>query len=76
MHQFFWPLVLAFLFALPVVVSYLNEWLNKFAYRITLGWELLALSGLSLVVLALGVLTINGLKLARQNPVAFIKVDH
>ncbi len=75
-RQFFWPLSIAFLCALPLVVTFLGEWLSKFAYRISMGWQLLTLSGLGLILLALGILTVNALRAARQNPVEHIKVDH
>ena len=75
-RQFFWPLSIAFLCALPLVVSLLSEWLNKFPYRISIGWQLLVFSGMGLILLALGILTINALRAVRQNPVEYIKVDH
>ncbi|MCE7995128.1 MAG: FtsX-like permease family protein [Roseivirga sp.] len=75
-RQFFWPLSIALLLALPFVVSFSNEWLNKFAYRISMGWQVFTFSGLGLILLALAILTINALRAARQNPVKYIKVDH
>ena len=68
-YQFLLPLLIAFVIAVPLVIWYMGLWLNKFAYRITLKWELFAGSGIILLILAISVLTINATRAAFMNPV-------
>ncbi len=69
MRQFLFPLITAFIVAIPLAYWFTGLWLNKFAYRITLGWELFVGSGLVLLILAIAVLTFNASRAAFSNPV-------
>jgi putative ABC transport system permease protein len=67
--QFSVPIMLANLIAWPIAWYYLHDWLNGFAYRITL--SPLYFVGVSAVALLIAWLTIlsHALKVARANPI-------
>jgi putative ABC transport system permease protein len=61
--------LLSFVIALPFAWYLMHLWLQDFAYRITLSWEIFALSGvLGLLTAGLAV-SFHSLKAARVNPV-------
>jgi putative ABC transport system permease protein len=61
--------LLSFFIAVPFAAYLMNLWLQDFAYRITLSWELFALAGvLGLLTAGLAV-SFHSLKSARVNPV-------
>ncbi|MCP4726511.1 MAG: FtsX-like permease family protein [bacterium] len=61
--------LLANLFALPAGWYFMNIWLQNFAYRITIGVDILAVAGMSVILLALLTVCYNALKSAFANPV-------
>ncbi len=60
---------IAFIIACPLTVWALNKWLINFAYRATLPWWVLALSGLLVTGIALAAVTWQSTTAARMNPV-------
>ena len=73
--QFLGGLLIAFVLALPIAIWYFNSWLSSFAYRISLGWELFLTSGLLLSLFSIGILSINAVRAANQDPVNNLRRD-
>lgn len=73
--DFLKPVVIAFLIAAPVAGWAVNKWLEDFAYRTSLSVGVFVLCGISLVILALLVLSINTIRAARANPVRNLRID-
>ena len=59
---------LAFLIASPLTLWFLRQWLNNFAYRASLPWWILALSGLLVSAIAMLAVTWQTRIAARMNP--------
>lgn len=60
---------IAFLVAIPLSWLAMNQWLQNFAYRITISWEMIALSGIITILIATITLIIQAIKTASANPV-------
>jgi putative ABC transport system permease protein len=73
--QFSIPILIANLIAWPVAWYYLHDWLNGFAYRISL--SPLYFGGVGLAALLIGWLTILGhaLRVARANPINALRYE-
>ena len=57
----------------PVMYFLLGKWLNLYAYRISIGWEVFALALLSVLVVATGTTGYRSLKASNLNPVDTLK---
>ena len=66
---------LAFLIAAPIAWWGLNNWLQDFAYKTSLSWWIFALSGAAMLFIALGIISIRTLKIAKSNPVESLKTE-
>ena len=68
-------LVIALLIAIPIANYFMQEWLNSFAYRVSIHWWIYALVGIG--VLAIALFTISGqtLKAATRNPVDSLRYE-
>jgi len=73
--QFSTPILVANLIAWPIAWYYLHDWLNGFAYRITL--NPLYFLGVGAIALLIGWLTILGhaLRVARSNPIRALRYE-
>jgi putative ABC transport system permease protein len=65
----------AFVVAVPVVWWLMREWLSTFAYRISLGWTIFAVAGLSVGAVAFAAVIWQSLAAARRPPVASLKTE-
>ncbi|RYU92432.1 ABC transporter permease [Mucilaginibacter terrigena] len=66
---------IAIVIAVPVSVWALNKWLQKFEYRITLSWWMLALAGLITVIIAIATVSYQAIKAALANPVKSLRSE-
>lgn len=71
--EFLRPVLIAIVIASPIAWYAMNQWLQKFTYRIDLEWWVFALAGIGAVVLALLTVSIQSLRTALSNPVNAIK---
>jgi putative ABC transport system permease protein len=64
-------------FVLSVFPSYyfLNQWLNNYAYRISIGWETYVYSFISIMVLVLGVVLSRAYSATRVNILKYINYE-
>ncbi len=73
--QFLWPVLIANLIAWPVAFLVMNWWLAGFAYRVDQpAWAFLAAGGAA-VVIALGTVLFQALRVSRSKPVAALRYE-
>ena len=68
-------LVVAFIIAVPVAWWLTHNWLQNFAYHTNLSWWIFLLSGVSMIVIALAILSIRAGKAAMVNPVKSLRAE-
>ena len=61
--------------AWPVAWYVMNKWLQSFAYRVEIGFEVFLLAGATALVVALATVTYQALKAATANPVEALKYE-
>ncbi|WP_341832850.1 FtsX-like permease family protein [Sphingobacterium thalpophilum] len=66
---------IALLIALPHGWLLMNQWLQEFAYRISVSWWILALAGIIALVIAILTLCTRAIAAAKANPVDSLKVE-
>jgi len=67
--------IIAFVIATPISWWAMNQWLQAFAYKITLTWWMFGLSGLIVVFIALFTVSFQAIKAAVANPVKSLKAE-
>jgi predicted lysophospholipase L1 biosynthesis ABC-type transport system permease subunit len=67
--------LLAFVIAAPIAGWATYKWLQDFAYRTNMSWWIFALSGLSMMILAVITLSIQTIKAAVANPVKSLRTE-
>ncbi|MGD2034501.1 MAG: ABC transporter permease [Bacteroidales bacterium] len=65
----------SFVIASPVAWYSMNKWLHSFAYRITMGLWVFALSGTMVLLIMLLTVSLQSLKAARKNPVKALRYE-
>ncbi len=65
----------AFAVAVPVAYYFMNEWLNEFAYHITLGPGVFLLAGLIALVIALATVSYQSVRAAVADPVKSLRYE-
>ncbi len=66
---------IAIVIAIPLSVWGMNKWLQKFEYRITLSWWMLAAAGLITVFIAIVTVSYQAIKAALANPVKSLRSE-
>jgi putative ABC transport system permease protein len=74
-HEIIKLIVIATPIAWLAAWYFMNGWLQNFAYRTRLSWELFALAGLLSVIVALATVSGQTLKAARRNPVQALRYE-
>ncbi len=67
--------LIAFLIASPIAWYGLTYWLEDFEYKTNLSWWLFAVSGLSMIVLAIVIMCIKTIAAANTNPVKSLRTE-
>ena len=67
--------LLALLIASPIAWYLMRDWLQDFAYRISIGWWVFALAGLMAVSIALLTVSFHAFKAALKNPVRNLRTE-
>jgi len=60
--------VLSLIFAVPIALYLMDSWLEEFAYKIKIGWEVFALAGALSIVIASLTISYQALHAAMANP--------
>ncbi len=64
---------LAFIIATPIAWFTMNKWLQDFAYRTTITWWMFAITGITVVFIALVTVSFQAIKAAIANPVKSLR---
>jgi putative ABC transport system permease protein len=67
--------LLAMVISMPLAWFAANKWLEHYPYRIKAGWELFAVTGLLVGVIALATVSFQAIKTAMVNPVRSLRAD-
>jgi len=67
--------LIAFVLATPMSWYAMNQWLEKFAFRIEIQWWMFALAGCSVLFIALSTVSFQSLKAANANPVKSLRAE-
>jgi len=67
--------LISFVIATPVAWYFMHKWLQAFAYRISIGWWVFALSGFIALVIAIGTISYQALKAALADPVKSMRAE-
>jgi ABC-type antimicrobial peptide transport system permease subunit len=66
---------IGFIIASPISWYFMDQWLQDFAYRINISWEIFLTSGLLAVFIALVTISIQIIKAAVANPVKSLRTE-
>jgi putative ABC transport system permease protein len=66
---------IAALIAFPVAWYFMNQWLQGYAYRISIGFEIFLLAGLIAVLIAIATISFQAVKAAIANPVKSLRTE-
>ncbi len=67
--------IIAFIIASPIAWYAMNQWLQDFAYRITIQWWMFALAGILAILIALVTVSFQAIKAAIANPVKSLRTE-
>ncbi|MEP7142387.1 MAG: ABC transporter permease [Ferruginibacter sp.] len=67
--------LIALIIASPVTWYFMHQWLQDFAYRVSIGWWVFAATGIIAVLIALLTVSIQAVKAAVTNPVKSLRTD-
>ena len=67
--------LISFVLAIPVTWWVMHNWLQDFAYRISIQWWVFALSGIAAFIIALVTITFQAIKAAIANPVKSLRTE-
>jgi ABC-type antimicrobial peptide transport system permease subunit len=67
--------IISLVIASPVAWYFMNEWLQTFAYRISVSWWIFVLAGISAVLIALLTVGFQAIKAAVANPVKSLRME-
>jgi len=67
--------VVANVVAWPAAYFVSKQWLQGFAYRVDLGWEIFVFSALVALVVAVGAVSYQALRAAAANPVRALRYE-
>ncbi|MEO9965872.1 MAG: ABC transporter permease [Reichenbachiella sp.] len=67
--EFTKPVVVACLIAMPIAYYFLSDWLNGFAYHVTMPWTAYVLASVLAIVISQLTVSIHAIKAAASNPV-------
>ncbi len=73
--DFIRPVLIAFVLGVPLSWWLMNEWLNRYPYRVNLFWGTFALAALLILVIALLSVAYNSVRAAMANPANAIKTE-
>ena len=67
--------ILALLIAIPLAWFAANQWLQNYPYRFPLSWEIFAIAGVLVIVIALVTVSFQALRTALANPVKSLRSE-
>lgn len=73
--DFFKLVLLALVIAIPLSWYYLNEWLQAFAYHISISWWMFAIAGAAVLVITLITVSYQSITTANDNPLKSLRTE-
>ena len=73
--EFFWFILIANIIAFPIAWYAMNKWLNDFAFKIKISWEILMVSILLTVFIGILTVSLQAVKAALANPVKSLRTE-
>ncbi|QEC65968.1 FtsX-like permease family protein [Panacibacter ginsenosidivorans] len=73
--NFLKPVAISMLIAFPIAWYAMNQWLQGFAYKVSIDWWVFALAGLVTVCIALITVSYQSIKAALRNPVKSLRTE-
>ena len=73
--EFIILIAIAFAIATPIAWYYMHQWLQAYAYRISISWWLIAAGGLAAIIIALTTISFQAIKAAMANPVKSLRSE-
>ena len=67
--------IVSIIIATPIAWYAMSRWLQNFAYRINIGWEIILVAGLLAVAIALLTVSFQSIKAAIANPVKSLRTE-
>ena len=67
--------IIANLIAWPIAWYTMNNWLQKFVFRIDISWWIFFVSGLAALIIALVTISIQAVKAAVANPIESLRYE-
>lgn len=65
--------VVSLIISIPVSLFIMNTWLDDFAYRVNIGWELFAIAAMLTLLISLATMSFQTIKAAIANPAHILK---
>lgn len=73
--DFLWLVGLAFCIAIPLTWYMMNQWLDNFAYRISISWWMVAVTGVLIALIAFLAISYHSVRSALTNPVKSLRSE-
>ncbi|MES1249580.1 MAG: FtsX-like permease family protein, partial [Chitinophaga rupis] len=73
--DFLKPVLMAVLVSFPIAWWTMNKWLQGFAYRVAVRWEVFALAGSAALLIALITVSFQAVKAATANPIKSLRTE-
>jgi putative ABC transport system permease protein len=73
--EFLFLVLISLVIAIPLTWWVMNNWLQDFAYRISIQWWIFALAGTAAIFIALATVGFQALKAALANPVDSLRTE-
>ena len=67
--------LIAFVIAIPLVILFINNWLQNFSYKTNLDWWVFVLAGLATAVVVISTVSWQSWRAANANPVEVLKSE-
>jgi putative ABC transport system permease protein len=74
-RQYVWLSLIAFALAAPVSYYVMTKWLDDFKFKVTVGWELFAVSMISGLLIALMTVSYHAIRVSLVNPAETLKYE-
>ena len=74
-REYVMMIVMSLVIAFPLAYYLMKSWLQNFAYRIDIGWQVFVLAGVISMVLAVLTISFHAIKVASGNPINSLRAE-
>jgi putative ABC transport system permease protein len=71
--EFIILIIIAFAIAAPIALYFMHNWLQNYAYRISISWLIFAAGGIVAIIIAISTISYQAIKSAFANPVKSLR---